>query len=536
MILFGNLFINFVAALQVYAMVVSGFSVTRSSSVCFIRSMKKYQRNKTLAYSTSNAQVSNDNVENCRMYRHQELMDASKLSLAPMMEYTDRHFRHLVRLISSRTLLYTEMVAANALSHERRAVEEEYRSLNPNASIQKVKENYSDQYLRRYLAQGRKDPLEGPSVLQLGGSDPAQMFEAAETVMDMTARNWCNYTAINLNCGCPSPKVAGKGCFGAALMDDSNLVSELTQALHDGTGGSLPITVKCRIGTDSESPFTRSSYAEQDENKEYRRLCDFIETVASNGIVTDFSVHARIAVLQKSFSPADNRKVPPLKYDTVRRLVIDYPEFTFTMNGGLESIEQAQEQFSACPGLNGVMIGRAWAADPWRFSMADKLLYGVDATPTNRLQILQEYGKHADAEEKLGDPTKIRRFIVKAISPLFTSEPNAKRYRIALDKIAGLPKQLAAHGKTIEGQPPLSELILNVAYEHLSEEVLLRSPEESYDRLLSAANGRRSPISTGRERSRAVQEWQSQRKTEALRDESFTGNATETQSTTTTVA
>ena len=97
--------------------------------------------------------------------------------------------------------MYTEMVAANALSHERRAVEEEYRSLNPNASNEQVRENYSDQYLRRYLAQGFVDPLEGPSVLQLGGSDPAQVFEAAETVMDMTDRNWCNYTAINLNCG-----------------------------------------------------------------------------------------------------------------------------------------------------------------------------------------------------------------------------------------------------------------------------------------------------------------------------------------------
>ena len=201
----------------------------------------------------------------------------------------------------------------------------------------------------------------------------------------------------------------------------------------------------------------------------------------------------------------------------MRRLVIDYPEFTFTMNGGLESIEQAQEQFNACPGLNGVMIGRAWAADPWSFSMADKLLYGVDVAPTNRLKVLQKYGEHADAEEKLGDPSKIRRFIVKAITPLFTSEPNAKRYRVALDKIAGLPKQLAAHGKTMEGQPPLSELILNVAYEHLSEEVLLRSPEESYDRLLSAANGRRSP--TSRDRSRAVQEWQSQRTAAALQDE-----------------
>lgn len=313
-------------------------------------------------------------------------------------------------------------------------------------------------------------------------------------------------------------------------MDDPKLVSELTQALHDGTGGRLPVTVKCRIGTDSQGPFTRSSYAEMDDEEEYKRLCNFVETVASNGVVTDFSVHARIAVLQKSFSPADNRKIPPLKYDMVRRLVKDYPEFTFTMNGGFESIAHAQEQFNACPGLKGIMIGRAWAADPWSFSLADKLLYDTPLAPTNRLKILQDYGKHADAEEKHGDPLKIRRFIVKAIMPLFTSEANAKRYRIALDKIASLPKQLAAQGKTMEGQPPLSELILNAAYEHLSEEVLLRTPEESFERMSFSSFGEQSTTSNSGYRSRAVLEWQAQRKQDTPADSNFGGNRTSTHS------
>lgn len=210
--------------------------------------------------------------------KYEELIDASKLSLAPMMEYTDRHFRHLVRLISTKTLLYTEMVAANALSHERKDKFEEYLSFHPDATPQEIRSNYDDQYLRRFLSQGQIEPLEQASVLQLGGSDPKQMFEAAETVMDMTERGLCDYTAINLNCGCPSPKVAGKGCFGAALMDDPKLVSELTQALHDGSEGTLPITVKCRIGTDSQEDFTRASYAEMDPEIEYKRLCNFIET------------------------------------------------------------------------------------------------------------------------------------------------------------------------------------------------------------------------------------------------------------------
>jgi tRNA-dihydrouridine synthase A len=454
----------------------------------------------------------NSAAEDTKRRKNEELMDASKLSLAPMMEYTDRHLRHLVRLVSSKTLLYTEMVAANALSHERRAQLEGYMVQNPGSTLEQAKDNYDDQYLQRYLGQGRVAPLEGASVLQLGGSDPNQMIEAAETVMDLTDRGHCDYTAINLNCGCPSPKVAGKGCFGAALMDDPKLVSELTRALDEGCGGQLPITVKCRIGTDSNFRFTKDAYAELDPELEYRQLCEFVETVASNGIVTDFSVHARIAVLSKSFSPADNRKIPPLKHDLVNRLVQDYPEFTFSLNGGVDSIPQAQNAFANCPGLNGVMIGRSWAADPWSFAMADHLLYDVSYAPENRLQVLKEYGKHADAEEELWDPQKIRRFIVKAVTPLFTGEPNAKRYRIALDDIARLPKTLHAQGKTLAGQPPISELILNAAYDHLSEDVLLRAPQESYERVLYAESKKKNGVSN--DRSEAIAEWHTERRKE----------------------
>lgn len=443
-----------------------------------------------------------------RQSKYEQLMGATKLSVAPMMEYTDKHFRHMVRLVSKRTLLYTEMVAVNAISHERRSVEQDFRQANPQADDDEVQSGYNDFYLRRYLSQGNVAPLEGPSVLQLGGSDAVQMHDAARTIMDMTKRGICDYTAINLNCGCPSPKVAGKGCFGAALMEDGKHVAELTQALHDGFEGALPITVKCRIGTDTESPFTKLGYAAMDEEQEYTKLCRFIESVASKGIVTDFSVHARIAVLTKSFSPADNRKVPPLKYNLVRRLVEDYPDFTFSLNGGLESISQAQAEFDASPGLKGVMIGRSWAADPWSFSMADKLLYGDMTSCNNRLELLQEYVKHADAEEAAGDPVKIRRFIVKAIVPLFAGEPNGKRYRIALDEIAGLPKKLHQQGKTLEGLPPISELIMNAAAQTLSEEVLLRSPEESYERTLEREHMRRNG------RSENVAEWQDLRKQE----------------------
>lgn len=464
----------------------------------------KYQRQQVCSLALYSSQ---DDNQKEREKRYRELIDASRLSLAPMMEYTDRHFRHLVRLVSSRTLLYTEMVAANALAHEKQRAMEEAHLLGRKNVLQ----TYDDQFLRRYLGQGSVEPLEGPSVLQLGGSDPKQLSEATQTVQDMTERGWCDYTAINLNCGCPSPKVAGKGCFGAALMDEPKLVSELTRAMHDGCNGKLPITVKCRIGTDSKQAFTKDAYSELDPEQEYSELCRFIETVASNGVVTDFSIHARIAVLQKSFSPADNRKIPPLKYDVVHRLVQDYPEFTFSLNGGVDNLPQTIAALEKCPGLAGVMIGRGWAADPWGFAMADRLIWNSDDEnkPKNRLEVLQAYGKHADNEEKLWDPAKIRRFIVKAVTPLFAGEPNAKRYRVALDGIAGRPKKLMQQGKSLEGTEPLSELILNAAMEHFSEETLLRSPEESYERVIIEEKKRQ-----GVGRSETLNEWQTRRKIE----------------------
>ncbi|EED90081.1 predicted protein, partial [Thalassiosira pseudonana CCMP1335] len=233
------------------------------------------------------------------------------LSLAPMMEYTDRHFRHLVRLISDRTLLYTEMVAANAIAHER-----------------------NDALLGIEISDTLNTHSLGASVLQLGGSDPEQLFLAAKTLMQQSnyPAIYCDYTALNLNCGCPSPKVAGKGCFGAALMSEPDLVRQLTTSMHKGSEGTIPITVKCRIGTDEGYTFTHKDYLSRSQEEEYSSLKNFIETVASDGIVTDFQIHARIAVLGKSYSPADNRKVPPLRYHHVQRLAQEFPELNISLN------------------------------------------------------------------------------------------------------------------------------------------------------------------------------------------------------------
>jgi tRNA-dihydrouridine synthase A len=474
-----------------------------------------------------------------RMFHYQRLMQSSKLSLAPMMEYTDRHFRHLMRILSRNTLVYTEMVGANALSRERWDRMQEYlqqpnkenNNNNNNNGVTKedsglsyfdratftpemkhqyrlddARHRYDPNYIvHRYIGQSTLPPAAGPSVLQLGGSDPNQLYEATQIVMDLVDRGYpsCDYTALNLNCGCPSPKVAGKGCFGAALMEQPDLVADLVHAMHDGCQGRRPITVKCRIGTDQGRESWRDANSKKEEEAEYRTLCHFIERVASSGIVTDFSIHARIAVLSKSWSPSDNRKIPPLKYDVVHRLTRDYPELTFTLNGGVNTLPQVQQELEREPKLIGVMVGRGMVADPWGFALADSLLYGNDVPLSslssgndmercrNRLEVLQQYGQHADAEEAIYGPAHVRRYLLKAITPLFNGEPNSKRFRVALDRIMHeIKKQpqgrgvVSSHTATSTVQPPLSELILNAALETLSDETLMRSPEESYERVL----------------------------------------------------
>mmetsp|Transcript_11350 Transcript_11350/g.13170 ORF Transcript_11350/g.13170 Transcript_11350/m.13170 type:complete len:584 (+) Transcript_11350:135-1886(+) len=509
-------------------------------------SSRSYSPPSSALFSTS-SDIPNPSINN-RQQKTKQLISSSKLSLAPMMEYTDRHFRHLISLMSEKTLCYTEMVAANALIHERREsmqnsadVVNSQTNDNPysypsvimqqESAIDIQTYNYDMSYLRRFLQQAKPPSFvthqqhRHPTVLQLGGSDPNMLQEATSVVMDLTNRGYCDYTALNLNCGCPSPKVAGKGCFGAALMNEPTLVKKIVEGMDKGCESSMPITVKCRIGTDDDFVFTKKNYESNiSDEEEYSKLCHFIETVASSGVVTDFQIHARIAVLNKKFSPADNRQIPTLKYQYVRKLVEDYPTLTFSLNGGVDTLDQVKEQLDMCPGLNGVMVGRALASNPWSFAMADEILYrNVDSVdgddydrskrPKNRLEILQEYGKHADLEEEVWDPVRIRRFIIKAITPLFAGEPNGKKYRIALDEIAGLPKKQAAaernNREVSKVTTPVSELIMNAALHHISEEVLLRTPQESYERLLFQSNNQRISSSV---RSTVVREWQEARR------------------------
>jgi len=519
---------------------------------------------KTVSTATDNSHINNDSKDLLLKQRTEILRANSKLSLAPMMEYTDRHFRHLVRLLSDKTLLCTEMVAANAIAHERNNALSPAQILdadsNRSASLLNC-ENFDPSYLLRFLGQGHNP--EGASVLQLGGSDPDQLFLAARTVYEFNQLHqkqkqfginqsqqqevqstiFCDYSSINLNCGCPSPKVAGKGCFGAALMQEPDLVRQLTTSMHEGAEGTMPITVKCRIGTDEGYTFTKNEYLSRGEEEEYQKLKQFVEIVASGGVVTDFQIHARIAVLNKNYSPSDNRKVPPLRYHHVRRLAREFPELNISLNGGVETLAGVKRELDECEELDGVMVGRGFVSNPWAFVMADHVLYPEDVCdlspgPQNRMEVLEAYGKHADYEEVRGDPTKIRRFMTKAISHLFAGEPNAKRYRIGLDEMAGWPKKFAKEMKqnpnfVQPAQPPLSELIMDIATTHLSEEALYRSPKESFDKLLwdeEQAERKRSVIDTvvfssgtkgvsnENVNKSLVQEWQTSRKEDELNE------------------
>ncbi len=230
-----------------------------------------------------------------------------RLSVAPMMDWTDRHYRYMQRLLAPRTLLYTEMVTAAALA-------------------------YGD--VDRHLA---FDPQEHPLALQLGGSEPALLARGAAL-----AREY-GYDEINLNCGCPSDRVQS-GRFGACLMAEPQLVAECVAAMREA-GGGLPVTVKTRIGID--------------DLDSYEHLQRFVATVAEAGCET-FIVHARKAWLQ-GLSPKENREIPPLDYPRVHRLKADFPQLEIVINGGIRSLEEIQAQLRH---VDGVMVGREAYANP----------------------------------------------------------------------------------------------------------------------------------------------------------------------------
>ncbi len=241
-----------------------------------------------------------------------------RLSVAPMMDWTDRHCRYFHRLLTRRTRLYTEMVTTGALLH-------------------------GD--VPRHLD---FDPAEQPVALQLGGSEPADLAACARL-----AERW-GYDEVNLNCGCPSERVQ-RGAFGACLMAEPALVADCVKAMRDAV--ALPVTVKHRIGLDRDEA--------------YGFVRDFVGTLAAAGCEV-FVVHARNAWL-KGLSPKENREVPPLRYETVHRLKRDFPQLTIVLNGGVATSAQLDE---ALAHVDGLMVGREAYHRPWWLTEWDARFFG----------------------------------------------------------------------------------------------------------------------------------------------------------------
>ena len=294
-----------------------------------------------------------------------------------MMEWTDRHCRYFLRLISRRTFLYTEMVTAEAVLYGDRT---------------------------RVLGFSPQEHLVG---LQLGGSDPAKLGEAARIGADY------GYDEINLNIGCPSDRVQS-GRFGACLMAEPDLVAECVTAM--GEAAALPITVKCRIGID-----------DQDAEESLDR---FIDDVAGAGART-FIVHARKAWL-KGLSPKENRDVPPLDYGRVSRLKARRPELEIVLNGGIDSIASATAHLGE---VDGVMLGRAAYADPYLLAEVDRELFGANDAPPSRLGVLDRFLPYVEAQ--LAQGARLNQ-MTRHILGLFHGQPRARAFRRHLAENAHL--------------------------------------------------------------------------------------------------
>ncbi len=268
----------------------------------------------------------------------------NRFSVAPMMDWTDRHCRFFHRLLSQRALLYTEMVTTGALIHGDR---------------------------QRFL---QFDPAEQPLALQLGGSNPRDLAICAKMAEDF------GYDEVNLNVGCPSDRVQN-GRFGACLMAEPALVADCVAAMAQAV--NIPVTVKSRIGIDD-----KDSYPE---------LVHFIATISQAGCRT-FIIHARKAWLS-GLSPKQNREVPPLRYDVVYQLKIDFPELEIILNGGVTSLAQAE---TVLQHVDGVMIGREAYQNPYLLADVDQRLFGIARDPLTRTDVLQQLIPYIQHQLKMG--------------------------------------------------------------------------------------------------------------------------------------
>jgi len=305
-------------------------------------------------------------------------LPAHRFSIAPMLDWTDRHCRYFHRQLTQQTLLYTEMVTTGAIIHGK----------------------------GDYLAWSEE---EQPVALQLGGSDPVALAQCARLA---EARG---YNEINLNVGCPSDRVQN-GRFGACLMGEAALVADCIKAMRDVV--SIPVTVKTRIGIDDQDS--------------YAFLCDFISTVASQGGCEMFIIHARKAWLS-GLSPKENREIPPLDYDRVYQLKRDFPQLTLSLNGGVKTLEEAKQHLLH---LDGVMMGREAYQNPGILTQVDRELFGLDTAASDPVAVVRAMYPYIEAELSKGTYLG---HVTRHMLGLFQGIPGARQWRRYLSENAHKP-------------------------------------------------------------------------------------------------
>ena len=299
-----------------------------------------------------------------------------RVCVAPMMDWTDRHCRYFHRLLSPRARLYTEMVTSAALVRGKQL---------------------------RLLEHSQQ---EHPVALQLGGSDPHELAQAARFGAE------AGYDEINLNVGCPSDRVQS-GRFGACLMREPALVGDCVKAMRGAV--AVPVTVKCRIGVDDQD--------------DYAGLQHFTETMLEAGVEV-LVVHARKAWLQ-GLSPKENREIPPLDYERVYRLKREFPQLVVVINGGITTVAEVQAHLAQ---LDGVMLGRAAYHDPYLLAQVEAALYG-EPLP-QRADVLRHLQPYVEAELARGTALK---HVTRHLLGLYQGEPGARAFRRTLSEGAHLP-------------------------------------------------------------------------------------------------
>ncbi|NER52444.1 MAG: tRNA dihydrouridine(20/20a) synthase DusA [Symploca sp. SIO1A3] len=317
-------------------------------------------------------------VDNTKGTHHAVRDSSYPLSIAPMMDRTDRHFRYFIRQITRSTLLYTEMVTSAAIIHGDR------------------------EHLLGF------SPEEKPLVLQVGGDEPKHLAECARIAEDM------GYDEINLNIGCPSSRVQS-GNFGVCLMAQPERVAQAVEAMLKAV--SIPVSVKHRIGFD--------------ECDRYEDMANFVRLVSEAGC-RYFNVHARKAWLQ-GLSPKENRNVPPLRYEEVHRLKQEFPYLFIEINGGFTSLERVREQLTL---VDAVMIGRAAYDNPYLFVTADAEIYGEVVTPQTRHQVAEAMFSYIDYWAAKG--LKLNK-ITRHMLQLFTGQPGSRAWRRHLTENSCFP-------------------------------------------------------------------------------------------------